>query len=482
MKYIIKLFPEILLKSKTVRNRMGKQLQRNLYCLLRRVDSSAQVKCYWDKLEIFISDENVSAVNYVLENTPGIDQFLLVAEYPLEDLQTIAEQAAKFYLQAIKDKSFAVRCKRTGTHDFTSMDVDRFIGAYLFDKGEPKKVDLKHPDVKVDIEIHFDQVNIVKDRKPGLGGYPLGIQDSCLSLMSGGFDSTVASYETIKRGLVTHFIFFNLGGKAHEIGVKQVAFYLWKKYASSHPVKFISVPFDGIVAELSASVSDGYMGVVLKRLMLRAADAVATGMNIDALVTGESIAQVSSQTLRNLAVIDQVTDKLVLRPLVTMNKQDIISTADQIGTRLFAENMPEYCGVISHKPVIFAKYERLQEEESNFDIKVLESAIDSLEIIPIDSIIDDVNKHADIETITQLIDQIVIDIRKPEEQKNKPLTLDNTEVISIPFSEINHRFSELDQTSEYLLYCEHGVMSQLHAEYLHDAGFENVRVYRPDAD
>ena len=158
--------------------------------------------------------------------------------------------------------------------------------------------------------------------------------------MSGGFDSTVASYLTMKRGIKTHFIFFNLGGLAHEIGVKQVAYYLWNKFGSSHRVSFISVPFDDVVTEIFKNVSQPYMGVMLKRLMLSASEKIADSMGIDALVTGESVAQVSSQTLRNLALIDQCTNKLVLRPLAMMSKPDIIDIAYKIGTRRFAESMP----------------------------------------------------------------------------------------------------------------------------------------------
>lgn len=481
MKYIIKLFPEIILKSRSVRKRMGLQLQRNLRRILENIDSDIEVFRYWDKFEI-ICTENVSEkVQYLLGRTPGIEQYLQVTEYPLIDMQDIAEKVSEIYLGKIPGRTFAVRCKRSGMHDFTSMDVDHHVGSYLFERGNPKGVNLKNPDIKIELEIHQDQVNIVIARHRGMGGYPLGTQEACLSLMSGGFDSTVASYETIKRGVITHFLFFNLGGKAHEIGVKQVAFYLWKKYASSHRVNFVTVSFESVVAELLDTVSDGYMGVVLKRLMLRAGEKIAEQMKIDALVTGESIAQVSSQTLRNLSLIDQATDKMVIRPLVTMHKQEIIATAAKIGTREFAENMPEYCGVISRKPVIFALADRLEEEESKFDCSVLDEAVDNAVSISIEQVIEDVNQNAEVEMVSNPDNAIVIDIRRSDEYEKDPLNLEQSQQLTISFAEINHRFSSLDQNQEYLLYCDHGVMSQLHAQYLRDAGFNNVRVYRPPA-
>ncbi len=120
----------------------------------------------------------------------------------------------------------------------------------------------------------------------------------------------------MRRGLLTHFCFFNLGGRAHELGVMEVAHYLWEKFGRSHRVLFISVPFEEVVGEILGKVDNSQMGVVLKRMMLRAASRIAEELHIDALVTGEAISQVSSQTLPNLSVIDSVTDTLVLRPLI----------------------------------------------------------------------------------------------------------------------------------------------------------------------
>ncbi len=103
----------------------------------------------------------------------------------------------------------------------------------------------------------------------------MGAQDGVLSLISGGFDSAVSSYLSMRRGLLTHFCFFNLGGDEHEIAVKEVALYLWMRYGSTHPVRFITVPFEEVVREILEKVDNSQMGVVLKRVMLRAATRVA---------------------------------------------------------------------------------------------------------------------------------------------------------------------------------------------------------------
>ena len=324
----------------------------------------------------------------------------------------------------------------------------------------------------------FDkQLNIIQARYQGLGGYPLGSQGEILSLMSGGFDSTVASYLAIKRGVKTHFVFFNLGGRAHELGVKQVAIYLWNRFESSHRVKFVTVPFEGVVAELFHSVHESYMGVMLKRMMLLAAQQVARHLQIDALLTGESVAQVSSQTLKNLAVIDQTCDMLVLRPLAMMNKPDIIQIAESIGTRQFAEAMPEYCGVISKNPVTHASFDRTRREQTHFDEQVLSQAIANMQIQNVDELVEQIVAAAPVESVEVLSEgDVLVDIRTDTEQARSPMPGS----VSIPFHLLSQAAKHWKADTRYVLYCQKGVMSQLHAQYLRDAGYANVFVYRPE--
>lgn len=479
MRFIVKLFPEIMIKGAPVKKKMISQLNDNLRTLLHRIDKQIIVKRFWDKIEVQADDAVNDAVRKILSQTPGVEQFLEVVQYETgEDLPLIAQKVAVHALPTIEGKTFVVRAKRTGTHEISSFEMERFVGSYLYEHGNPKGVDLHHPEVKVEFELHQKTLNVITQRKIGLGGFPMGTQGELLSLMSGGFDSTVASYLTMKRGLKTHFIFFKLGGSAHEIGVKQVALYLWGQFGASHRVSFITVPFEDVVAEIFRSTHESYMGVTLKRLMLKASEKIADDMGIDALVTGESVAQVSSQTLRNLAVIDQATTKLVLRPLATMNKPEIVAIANQIGTRYFAESMPEYCGVISKNPVINGSFKRMEKEATRFDFAVLDAALEQAKSIPVDSIIDDVNQAEAVEVVKSLEPgMVVIDIRREDEVAAS--ALDIAGVLAIPFYELNHHFKGLDPSEDYVLYCEKGVMSQLHAQYLRDAGFNNVRVYRP---
>ena len=483
MKLIVKVFPEITIKSRPVRKRFIRQLGRNIRTVLKDLDPALAVDGVWDNLEVVtrVDDEKVlREMTERLSCMPGIAHFLQVDEYPLGDFDDIVAKCKAHFGHLLAGKRFAVRCKRGGHHDFTSMDVDRYVGSQLRQQCGAAGIDLRTPEVEVRIEVRDKRLYVIHNQHKGIGGYPLGALEQTLVLMSGGFDSTVAAYQMMRRGLMTHFCFFNLGGRAHELGVMEVAHYLWKKYGSSQRVLFVSVPFEEVVGEILGKVDNSYMGVTLKRMMLRAATNIADRLEIDALVTGEAISQVSSQTLPNLAVIDSATEKLVLRPLLASHKQDIIDQANQIGTAEFAKHMPEYCGVISVNPTTCAKRHRVDYEEKQFDMAVLERALERARLVSIDNVIDELGQDIQIEEVSQaLAGQVVIDIRHPDAQEDQPLELDGIEVKALPFYALNSRFKELDATRQYLLYCDKGVMSRLHAHHLLSEGHANVRVYRP---
>jgi len=477
-KFILKFFPEIMVKGSSAKKQMVGQLYNNLMKLLGDINKEINVRKFSDKIEVVTPIEVVDKVRACLLHTPGIEQILEALQFDdINTLDEIKEKVREIVANDLEGKTFVVRTKRSGKHEFNSSEIERTVGGYLLANSKAKGVDLHKHEVLVRLELINNQLNIITDKHIALGGYPLGTQGDILSLMSGGFDSTVASYLTMKRGLKTHFIFFNLGGIAHEIGVKQVSFYLWNKFGASHRVKIISVPFDDVLTEIFRSTPETYMGVTLKRLMLMASEKIAREMDIDAIVTGESVAQVSSQTLRNLALIDEATNMLVLRPLATMNKPEIIDIATKIGTQRFAENMPEYCGVISKNPITHGSYKRMAKEAQRFNYDVLDKAVVDAKSIYVDEVIDDVTKDAPIEIVNDLStgEYVVIDIRG---KKNTIST--SCECLNIPFHKLKTEFKKLAQDKEYLLYCDKGVMSQLHAQYLCDAeSRENVRVYRP---
>ncbi|MDW6092282.1 tRNA uracil 4-sulfurtransferase ThiI [Vibrio rhizosphaerae] len=482
MKFIVKPHPEIFVKSESVRKRFTKILECNIRNIVKRRTESVAVFNRRDHIEVTSeSDQYYAETLEILTHTPGIHHVLEVQQSEFSDLHDIYEQVLAHSRHKIENKTFVVRAKRRGQHDFTSIELERYVGGGLNQAVESARVKLNNPDVVVRVEVSGDKLNQIIARHRGLGGFPLGTQEDVLSLISGGFDSGVSSYLHIKRGSKVHYCFFNLGGPAHEIGVKQVAYYLWNKFGSSAKVRFISVDFEPVVAEILEKVDDGQMGVVLKRMFMRAAGMIAERFDIQALVTGEALGQVSSQTLTNLRHIDGVTERLILRPLINWDKEDIINLARDIGTEDFAKTMPEYCGVISRRPTVKAVQAKLEAEEAKFDFAILDQVIHSARQMDIRDIAQETAQQApEVELVDAIQEHaVVLDIRSPDEEDEHPLILEGVEVKHLPFYKLATQFGDLDQSKTYLLYCARGVMSRLQALYLKEQGFENVKVYRP---
>jgi len=477
-KFIVKFFPEIMIKGNRAKKQMINQLFANLQKLMEKIDKKVKLKKLFDRIEIITPINIVLEVRLKLIQTSGIELVLEVLQFnnisTINDIKTIVNEKIN---EKIRGKTFVVRAKRTGIHDFNSVDIEKAVGGYMLAHNKTRGVNLKNAEVTIDIELVNKQLNIITNIHKGLSGFPLGTQGEVLSLISGGFDSTVASYLMMKKGIKTHFIFFNLGGVAHEIGVKQVVLYLWNKYGSCAEVSFISIPFDDVVSEIFKSICQPYMGIMLKRLMLMASEKIADEMGIDTLITGESIAQVSSQTLKNLALINQATSKLVLRPLATINKREIIDLSCKIGTKRFAENMPEYCGVISKKPVVYGSFNEIKKEVAKFDYNILNKAVKNSIKINVDEIEENINKIGEIEVVNDLSNTqyTIVDIRQGEDCIKTPC-----KTIKIPFYNLKNEFKKLPQNKEYLFYCDKGILSQLHAQYLRDGqNYTNIKVYRP---
>lgn len=482
MKFIIKLFPEITIKSPSVRLRFIKILASNIRNVLKTVSDDIAVVRYWDHIEV--RSKNAALADIIpdeLSRIPGIHHVLAVEDREYTDIHHIFEQTLAQYRDSLEGKSFCVRVKRRGKHSFSSQDVERYVGGGLNQHIESARVQLKNPDVTVNLEVEENRLTLVTARYEGLGGFPIGTQEDVLSLISGGFDSGVSSYMLLRRGSRVHYCFFNLGGAAHEIGVRQVAHYLWNRFGRSHRVRFVAINFEPVVGEILEKVDDGQMGVVLKRMMVRAASTIAERYGVQALVTGEAVGQVSSQTLTNLRLIDNASDTLILRPLISHDKEHIIRVAREIGTEDFASTMPEYCGVISKSPTVKAVKAKIEAEEQNFDFSILDRVVEEATNVDIRTIAEQTEEEVmEVETVALLSDNdVVLDIRAIDEQEENPLELKATEVKSLPFYKLSTQFGDLDQNRTWLLYCDRGVMSRLQALYLHEQGFKNVKVYRP---
>ena len=482
MKFIIRLFPEISIKSKPVRNRLIRQVRQNLVNVCKHHGISVNAYAQWDKV-VAIFDETITKDRAITElsRIPGIHSFMEVNEYPFTTLDSLFDEIKDVVGPSIENKTFAVRVKRKGQHEFNSQMAERVIGGKFKASFPNKGVCLDNPEVLIHIEIENQTAYLSGEKHLGIGGYPVGSQGEVFSLISGGFDSGVSTYDVLHRGCRVNYLFFNMGGTAHEIGVKQESYFLWDRFASSHRVRFVTIPFEPIVGQILERTHHGVRGVILKRMMMRVGSLVAKKFDAEALVTGESLGQVSSQTLRNLTHIDNVCDVLLLRPLVTADKQDIIDKSREIGTIGFAESMPEYCGVISDHPNVCPSASFVEEEEAKMDSDLVQKAFESMKVVDINDIPKDTTKlKTEVETVSELLsNEVVLDVRAPDDVEKAPLTVEGHEVITMPFYKTASDFHTLDQIKTYALYCDQGVMSLMQAKQLKENGYHNVKVYRP---
>ena len=266
IEFLIKLHPEIAIKSKSVRKRQTLLLERNLKTILLQVDSRVAVSNNFDHLTVRCDSDDRALRQRMIERLqciPGIVAFAEMQSSRFSSLHDIFEQVLAVYASQLENKTFSVRVRRSGSHEFSSIEAERYIGGGLNQHVASARVQLKKPDLVVSLEIKKDLLIMVRQMHQGMGGFPLPSQSDVLSLISGGYDSAVASYLMIRKGLRTHYLFFNLGGAAHETGVRQMAFYLWQKYCLSHKVNFVSVDFAPVVTEILEKIDSGLMGVVL---------------------------------------------------------------------------------------------------------------------------------------------------------------------------------------------------------------------------
>ena len=214
MKFIIKLFPEITIKSQSVRLRFIKILTGNIRNVLKHYDETLAVVRHWDNIEVRAKDENQRlAIRDALTRIPGIHHILEVEDVPFTDMHDIFEKALVQYRDQLEGKTFCVRVKRRGKHDFSSIDVERYVGGGLNQHIESARVKLTNPEVTVHLEVEDDRLLLIKGRYEGIGGFPIGTQEDVLSLISGGFDSGVSSYMLMRRGCRVHYCFFILAAR-----------------------------------------------------------------------------------------------------------------------------------------------------------------------------------------------------------------------------------------------------------------------------
>ena len=308
---------------------------------------------------------------------------------PCEKSKEAILETARAYLgdELRKAKSFKVETKRADkSFPMGSIEISQWVGGMLHDAFPHLKVDVHDPELTVYVEVREDAAYVHAPAEPAAGGLPLGMGGSALSLLSGGIDSPVSSYMMAKRGVVLEMLHFAAPPYTSDLArqkVLQLARELtpWCGRMSVH-----IVPLTQIQEQIRRECPEEYFTLITRRFMMRIADRLAKEFDCRALITGENLGQVASQTMEALRVSEDVTDLPVLRPLIGMDKEEILRIARHIGT--FDTSILPYedcCTVFTPRhPKTKPHVEEVREIESVLDIQgLVDKALSQREVVKV---------------------------------------------------------------------------------------------------
>ena len=389
---IIVKYGEIGIKGKN-RYIFENKLIKNIKNMLKPIDKFNVYKEYgrvYVDLGDYEYDEVCEEVKKVF-GVVGVCPAVKVLRNNEEDVEAAYQKLKETALLVLEEKiengakTFKVESRR-GDKSFrlTSQDMSIDIGGYLLSNvGDKIKVDINKPEAKIKCELRENNVVVYSDTVPGYGGLPIGTNGKAMSLLSGGIDSPVATWMVAKRGMeveAVHFHTYPFTSEKSQEKVKDLARIL-AKYCGK--VRLHKVNILEIQKAVGLNCRDEEMTIISRRFMMRIAQKLAEQRNCDALITGESIGQVASQTIQGLTCTNASVSLPVFRPLIAMDKTEIIEIAKKIDT-FETSIIPEEdcCSVFApKKPVTKPKLERIEDSEKGLDVdKLIQDAIDNMEV------------------------------------------------------------------------------------------------------
>ncbi len=465
MRFLIRFSGEVTTKSRPTRARFMQLLARNIQDALASENIDHEFAWEWSR---FFVEASQPRVTEVLQRVYGIQSFSEIQSCPFADLDQLVADGERLFREHVRDRTFAVRVQR-GEADvpFGSPDAERALGAVLYPHA--RGVDLSNPEVTINVEIRDGQAHFFTGRHPGPGGLPIGAEGRATSLVSGGFDSAVASWLMLKRGIELDYVFCNLGGAAHRQGVLRVMKVIADQWSYGVRPQLHVVDFRPLIQDMQAQTSSRYWQVLLKRFMYRAAERVSRekpkGRGI---VTGEALGQVSSQTLPNLDVISRVAELPLLRPLVGLDKEEIIESAREIGTFELSAAVQEYCALVPGKPTTRAKLSTIEEIEAGLDTQAFEQALRQRAVYDLRELDASDLRNPDFELEEPPADARLIDVRSPHAQR----AWQHPRAEHWDFFHAISDYPNWNRAATYVLVCEVGLKSADLAERMREAGFD----------
>ena len=468
---ILRLSGDFYTKARKTRMRFFRRLVANLEAALKAHGIPYRLQPTWSRLYLETPDPGAAEV---LARVFGVQSVSEVQRRPWERLEDVVSLGVEIFGEAVRGKSFAVRATRRGERErigFDSTRVEIALGRALLDAGAAR-VNLSEPEVTAHVELEPGTAHFFFDKVRGTGGLPIGVEGRAMALVSGGFDSAVASWLLLKRGVQLDYVFCNLAGSAHRLGVLKVMKRMTELWSYGYSPRLHEVDLSPLLPELREKVQPHNWQVVLKRLILRAGAMVAHRGGRFGIVTGDAIGQVSSQTLQNLAVVSQaVPETLVLRPLLGFNKEEIMDRARRIGIYELSAAVSEYCDLAPPKPTTRAALQDVLRDEAALDLDRLGALIDARRGTHLRSF-----DPESVEIVPE-VDRLpagatVIDLRTANDFRGwhypGALHLDLPHALAA--------YPSFDRGRPYVLVCEVGLKSAHLAEKMREAGFEAFQV------
>lgn len=338
----------------STKGRNKKQFTQQLaYNVKRALTGYPNVKIHpeYDFMYLDLNGEPEEAVMEAVRHVFGIQSISPV--YIVEKNPDCVKQVVLDVLRQMDTdgKTFKIATKRTD-HSFVydTNEMNLFLGDAVLDAFDTMKVKLKHPDIQVKVDIRKEHIMVSTKTMMGAGGLPVGTSGKAVLMLSGGIDSPVAGYLALKRGIEIYAIHFASPPYTSPQALEKTKQLAQKLTKYSGSIQFITVPFTRIQEEIKRCVPEAYLMTIMRRFMLRIADEIRKKIKGLAIVNGESVGQVASQTLESMVAINEVTHTPIIRPVATMDKSDIIQIAEKIDTFTLSIQPYEDCCTVFAPP------------------------------------------------------------------------------------------------------------------------------------
>lgn len=342
-----------------------------------------------DRMYVILNGTAHQAVCDKLKTVFGIYSFSVA--YKMEKDLELAKQAVLQIIDTNDGNTFKINTKRSDKNfPGSSQEINRAIAGYVFHHtSKDLKVDVHAPEILVTVEIRYDAIYVMDNIIKGAGGYPVGVGGKALLMMSGGIDSPVAGYLTMKRGVDIECIHFAAPPYTNELAREKVLDLIDKLRHYTHgAIKVHVINFTKLQLAVYDNCDESYAMTVMRRMMYRISERIANKNNCLALVNGESIGQVASQTLNSMQVINEVVKLPVLRPVLCLDKLEIIDIANKIDTYEISIRPHEDCCTIftPKAPATKPKSYKAEAFEEEFDFEALiEECVATDEIVIVDN-------------------------------------------------------------------------------------------------